>query len=53
MELTCELERDREMEKRRSEIKKYGLIYSKSEYGETENGVNDLKRRKVSGFVGV
>ena len=39
--------------KRRLEIKKYGLIYGKSEYRETENGVNDLKRRKRSGFVGV
>ena len=44
MELTCDLERDRETNNRRSEIKKYGLIYSKSEYRKMENRVMDLKR---------
>ena len=34
-------------------MKKYGLIYGKSEYGEMEDGVNDLKRRKRSRFVGI
>ena len=39
--------------KRRSQIRKYGLIYGNSEYREMEDGVNDLKRRKRSGFVGI
>ena len=47
------LERDREMGNGDWRRKKYGLIYNKSEYGETEDRVNDLKRRKRSRFVGV
>ena len=33
--------------------RKYGLIYGKSEYGETENKVIDLNRRERSRFVRV
>ena len=47
------LERDRETKKAEIGDERCGLIYGKSEYRETENGVNDLKRRKRSGFVGV
>ena len=53
MELTCDLERDREMDNGDQRQEKYGLIYGKSEYGETEDGGIDLKKRKRSGFVGV
>ena len=53
-DLTCDLENERQRDgKWRSEIKKYGLIYGKSEYREIEDGGIDLKRRKKSRFVGV
>ena len=46
---------ERETERWKTEIgdKEIWSNLRQSEYGETENGVNDLKRRKRSGFVGV
>ena len=51
--MTCEFREKQSDEKVEIGDERYGLIYSKSEYGEMENGVRDLKRRKRSRFVGV